>query len=803
VTLLGVGGVGKTRLALEVARTLTPATNSGSPFTHGVVFVPLAALTTHEAHDDGIATAIAGALGVILSGDESPAQQVRHYLQDKALLLVLDNMEQLVTGAGFIATLLRDAPALKALVASRSRLGLRGEWIVSLDGLPFPEENENAVPPTDEYAALELFTQAARASTPDFTLTPESVPAAVRICRLVAGLPLGIELAASWVNVLSCDEIADEIERSLDFLTSSTLDLPERQQSLRAVFASSWDLLDPNEQHALRRLAALRGSFTREAAAAVAGATLSTLASLLNKSLVRRADISGRYALLEPLRQYAAEQLAMRDEADLVAERHATYYLTLLAGRKAALRGPQQQAALDQLGVELAHIRDAWRWAVAHTHAIMPEAIDSLFHYYDMRSWFGEGALVFATLSEATSTRLDDRQAALVHGMALARQGWFTFYLGRQIEAKALLEQSLSVLRANGADAELIFSLNYLAAVCQYLGEYDQSRTLGQESLAITEQINDQYGRAVICNILGQVAYECGDYAEARAWSQQSLTIEEQIGNRWSMAFSLTNLGKVAYAQGNYTEARALVTQSLAIRESIRDTRGVTTCLSWLGAIAVALNEPAEAAASYAQSLALAREIGNRWGVTASLIQFGQLATAQGQHIAAARLFHDALRLALETGAAPQVRMVLAAAAPLVRQSGSPAWADQLSQFAMSPTPAGDQEQAALLFGWLSRPEHLALTQEEALHTAPQQAPHVSHQPTPRPAAPPPAAHGLTSREIEVLRLVAQGLTDVEIAEKLIVSPRTVGTHLSTIYSKLQVKSRSGATRFAFEHGLV
>lgn len=355
------------------------------------------------------------------------------------------------------------------------------------------------------------------------------------------------------------------------------------------------------------------------------------------------------------------------------------------------------------------------------------------------------------------------------------------------------------MLRANGAYAELIFSLNYLAAVCQYLGEYDQSRTLGQESLAITEQINDQYGRAVICNILGQVAYECGDYDEAGDWSQQSLVIEEHIGNRWSMAFSLTNLGKVAYAQGNYTDARALVAQSLAIREAMRDTRGVTICLSWLGAIAVALHEPAEAAASYAQSLALAREIGNRWGVTASLIQFGQLATAQGQYIAAARLFHDALRLALETGAVPQTRMVLAAAAPLVRQNGSPTWANQLSQFAMTPTPAGDQEQAAQLFGWLSRPEHLALTQEDAMRVAP----HVSPQSTPRTASPATASHGLTSREIEVLRLVAQGLTDVEVAEKLIVSPRTVGTHLSAIYSKLHVKSRSGATRFAFEHGLV
>ncbi|NJO54433.1 MAG: tetratricopeptide repeat protein, partial [Bacteroidales bacterium] len=331
-------------------------------------------------------------------------------------------------------------------------------------------------------------------------------------------------------------------------------------------------------------------------------------------------------ALLEPLRQYAAEQLEGSGETGEVTRRFATYYLALLAARTEDLRGSQQQAALDELSAEITHIRGAWRWAVAHmdADAITP-AIDSMFHFYDMRSWFGEGIAAFTALSQATSAHGADRQTALTHGMALARQGWFTFHLGRQTEAKALLEQSLDVLRAHTAHTELVFSLNYLAAVCQYLGEYARSRALGRESLAITEAVGDQYGRAVMSNILGQVAYECGDYDAARTWSQQSLAIEEQIGNRWSMAYSLTNLGKVAYAQGAYTDARALVSQSLAIREAMRDTRGVAICLNRLGEIAVALHEPAEAGMRYAQSLALSYEIGNRWGSAASLIHLAQL----------------------------------------------------------------------------------------------------------------------------------------------------------------------------------
>ncbi|HEX9370439.1 MAG TPA: tetratricopeptide repeat protein, partial [Roseiflexaceae bacterium] len=533
------------------------------------------------------------------------------------------------------------------------RLNLRGERVVELAGLPFPDEQNvrtferSNVRTSDaddlaRYGAVQMFVQTAQAVEPDFTLTDETASAVTRICRLVEGLPLGIELAAAWTRVLSCDEIAQEIARSVDFLSATIQDLPARQQSLRAVFEYSWNLLSPAEQQALRQLAVLRGSFTRDAASAVLSLELrvksseeqnqklktqnsellTLLAALVDKSLVRRVGAGGaaRYEVLELLRQYLAEQLERAGEAAAAAARHAAYYAGWMAARTPELRGPQQQGTLTAIGGEIEQVRAAWRWAVAQADGdTLGRVADSLFHFYDMRSWFAEGAEMFGAASHALSAATDDA-GRLVYGKVLARDGWFMFHLGRQAEAKALLEQSRALLRQLDARAELVFVLNYLGAVCSYLGEYAQTCALCQESLAIAGAVGDQYGRAIACNILGQTAYERGEHAEAKAWHQQSLAIEQQIGNRWSMAYSLTNLGKVASALGEYAEARRLYEQSLRTREEIGDVRGVAICFNRLGDTAVALGDTAEAGRRYAQSLELFREIGHQWGMAASLI---------------------------------------------------------------------------------------------------------------------------------------------------------------------------------------
>lgn len=823
LTITGAGGIGKTRLSLEVVRQIRALPEHEQLFVNGVALVPLAPLgPTMQA--DRLATAIASALGLVLAGRDAPLAQVAQFVREKALLLVLDNCEHLRESFPAIASLLEAAPELKILATSRERLNLRGEQVIELAGLPVPADA--AQPPAEllRYEATQLFVQIARAADPAFALTAENAPDVLRICQLVDGVPLGIELAAAWMRVLSCREIADEVAESLDFLMSTNADRPARQQSLRAVFNYSWELLNPAERQALRQLAIFPGRFTREAAAAVvalgqpvAGAAaarraslelLTLLSSLVDKSLLRRpvAGDEARYEVLEPVRQYAAEQLEQAGESAAASERHAAFYAAQLARHAASLRGAGQQRALKAIEREIEHVRAAWRWAAqGRDHTLLGQAAASLFHFYDMRSWFHEGAEMFGAASAALAGS-SSPEAQLVHGHLAAREGWFLFYLGQQTEAKQLLERSLAQLRGLGARAELIFPLNYLGAVCSYLGDYAATGVHCREALALAEAEGDQNSSAIACNILGQAAFAQGQPAEARRWHHRSLAYEQQTGNQWSMAFSLMNLGKVAYALGEYDEARRLYEQAMATREAVGDIRGVALSLHSLGDTAVALNDAQAAAQRYAQSLALFRQVGNQWGMATALIELGGLALRQGRAPAAARLLHEALWLAEKTRSTPQIGRILRALPPIVRAYGEPALAERLAEQATEgAAPEQLRELTATILGWSWAEADRLLSELPTLGQALDevQLPAASAA-SAAPAAPPARGYpaGLTQREVEVLRLVAQGLTDAQVAELLVVSRRTVSTHLTSIYGKLQINSRSAATRFALEHGL-
>jgi predicted ATPase len=810
LTLIGPGGAGKTRLGLQVAEELQP------DFADGVVLVALAPVGDPSL----VAAAIAQTLDIHESGGRSLGDLVQDWLREKQVLLLLDNFEQVLAGALFLATLLREAPGLKIIVTSRERLNVRGEQMFEVSGLSLPPDERVELAQAAEYGALKLFVHAASALTPDFALTAETLPAVLRICRLVEGLPLGIELAAPWTRLLSCEEIAQEIAQNLDFLNTSAHDMSARHQSLRAVFMQSWEQLAPAEQQVLRRLSIFRSSFTREAAAVVelrmeneewrkdqrdqtllhsSFSILHSLASLVDKSLVRRVSAGSagvaRYEVHEILRQYAAAQLEQAGEATATAERYAHYYLALLSSRAADLRGPGQLDALAAIGAEIEQVRAAWRWAVTRADAMaIGQAADSLFHFYDMRSWFAEGADMFGVARRALEGGKQS-DGGLAWARALAREGWFTFYLGRQAEARGLLEQSLDRLRSLDARAEMVFTLNYLAAVCSYLGEHQRTDALCQESLAIAQALGDAYGQAVACNILGQSIYWRGDHATARQWFQRSLSLGQQLANRWHLAFSLTYLGNGAYALGEYAEAHSLFEQSLRIREETGDARGVAICFNQLGDAAVALREYDQAGERYSQALALFREIGSQWGMASALLNLGRLALERGHGDEAARALHEALRLAIDTQSLPQVLEVFNTFADLLRRSGGAAWADELAGIAAAKPEAlaAYRSHADRLLAW-SPPESVV-------------GPIANTAPTPasasRRVAPAAYPAGLTAREVEVLRLVAQGLTDAQVAEQLILSRRTVSTHLTSIYGKLQITSRSAATRFAVENGLI
>ncbi len=692
LTSLGPGGVGKTRLALQAATMLLPEVEAGDTFADGIYFVPMAAMETADQQSalNSLVSSIADSLQLSFSASEDLIRQLQNYLREKNLLLIVDNFEHLLPAASLLTELLQAAPGLKLLITSRGRLNVRGEWTQTLSGLEFPLVETAGHQQWQTYSAIQLFLQTAQAIDPSFVLHDGDETAVIRICRLLEGLPLGVELAATWMRLLSVQEIADEIEQNIGFLASSLRDVPERHRSLRAVFDYSWNLLSAEERQVLCQLSIFRGSFDRRAAMEVAGASLPLLATLVDSSLVRRIvpeQGQVRYELLEVLRQYMADKLAQDRHGELEARhRHCHFYLTLLAAYQSDLQGARQREALQAIGVEIENVRTAWRWAISQENmALIDQAMTSLFHFYDMRSWFLEGEDLFrrtAEMGRTVVTRVPTDENKVVWGKLLARQGWFTFYLGRQRSAGQLLKESLEVLRPLQQPSVLPFTLNYLGAVEYYLGHYELAQQLCQESLNLTQQLGDQYGTAIASNISGQIAYRLGKYEAARRYSQRSLAIEQEIGNRWSMGFSVANLGNVAYALGDFDEANELFRQGLAIAEEIGDPRGIARCLNRLAKAAVALNRYDEAQRLYQRSLAYNQEIGDQLGVTVSLSGLGEVARYQGERQKAKAYFDDGLRRAMTSHAIPRVIDILQEEASLLAEAGDTSWVERVNRLA-------------------------------------------------------------------------------------------------------------------------
>lgn len=679
-TLVGPGGIGKTRLALETGWRV--ATNYMGPFLHGVYFVPLAGVTTATEQPFSVLmthliTAVADSMNFTFSGPQPPQQQLIQYLHHKSVLLILDNCEHLVAAVReFSHALLAGTEGVNLLVTSRERLNMAAEWPLSIDGLSFPAQTAVSAE-LAQLSAIQLFMQRARRVDLHFeaddgngrcTLTTIG-----RICRLVQGIPLAIELAAPWVRMLTCAEIAHEIEQNLDALTTSMAHVLPRHRSMRAVFDHSWALLPANEQQTVARLSVFRGGFDRQAVKQIAGATMAQLAVLLDKSLLRRLDGNGgpaRYQMQEVLRQYAAEKLRETEEETAVFLQHSRYYLNLVAQQSGNLRGRQQPQALAEIRQEIENIRAAWQYALAHEQFdVIDMAADTLALFYYMRSWSVEGDNLFTEavmrLQQATETS-HQLQTAVTLGKLLARQGWFIFLQGRHDAAQSTLQKSLDILRKANTKADLVYTLDYLAVITYTLGHYEQATQLATEGLVISRELADPYRVAVANNILSQVAFLQGKYEIARQSCEASLAIERKIGNRWSMGFSLTNLGRVSYAQGDYERARTYYLESLAIRQAMHDQRGQAICLNYLGDAAKASGNLGEAVRQYKASLAIAKEIGDLSSVAISLTRLGFTCQEQQRDKEARLYFCGALQ---QAQAIPQQLDALVGMAMLLAQT--------------------------------------------------------------------------------------------------------------------------------------
>ena len=435
VTILGMGGMGKTRLGQQVARQIID--NRGShphAFQNGVYFVPLAPLTTAE----HVATAIAENIQFTFYSADNPEKQLTDYLREKSMLVVLDNFEHVINAARLVSTILQQAPKIHLIVTSRERLNIRNETVFTLDGMDFPDwETPEDV---NDYSSVKLFMQSARRAKPSFELTAENLPILARICRLVQGMPLGLELAAAWVDYLSLDEIATRIQDNVDFLETEMRDIPDRHRSIRAVFDYSWTLLEDKERDLVMKLSVFRGGFTLAAAISVTGSMLRTLMTLVNKSWLTR-DVNGRFQIHELIRQHAAQLLHDSGHETSVLESHATYFAQFLNGiiPDFTISDDIFLTHTSALEIEINNARSAWRWATENmaTATLMKLVVPLNGHAH----YLGNYQVFHDAMQDTIHVYRNlerDTEATRLYSALLISLGWLSFRLGK-------IEQSIQV----------------------------------------------------------------------------------------------------------------------------------------------------------------------------------------------------------------------------------------------------------------------------------------------------------------------------------------------------------------------
>jgi predicted ATPase/DNA-binding SARP family transcriptional activator/Tfp pilus assembly protein PilF len=728
VTLVGPGGIGKTRLALQAA-----ADQIGN-FAHGVAYVSLGSLSSSEL----LVSAMAEGLGFAFREGVDLEGQLLNYLRQRELLLVLDGMEHILEGADLLAKMLHRAPGVIVLVTSRERLNLREEWVRDVRGLAYPEgeamRSMALEEPADRVDALagceatELFRQQARRVNHRFSLSAGETPYVVRICQLVEGLPLGIELASAWAGVRSCEEIAGEIERNLDILSTTLRNVPERQRSIRATFEHSWQLLTTAEKDLLARLSVFRGPFRGEAALQVTGASLSTLLALAEKSLVRRVA-PDRYDMHGLLIQFAAEKLCdSPHRCERTEMQHARYFAAFLERQSERLRLATGQDDFHELALEIENARRAWQLAVAHDCApLIEQSLESLYLFYDGKCRFQEGVELF---SWAIDRWADDIGQSHVLGKLLSRQGALYLQLCQYRQARAALERSLEIFKVLDLTAEQIFCLINLAGVARRLGDYEETGRLSARSLALSRQMGDPWGithsllqlglaryregdvdgaealleeslvtgqgsdnaRLAISplNVLADIACHRGDYARARALFERCLTLSRELGDQFKVAVALNNLGTVFHVLGKLEEAQSAYQESLEICRQIGDREGQAIALSNLGEVAYEAGAYADAERLYQQGLDIGRDIRDQWTVMACLNNLGEAAYALRDNDEARRFFAEALTIAQETHTLPLVLKVLVNLAALFAREGETNYAARLFGLARQH-PASEQ----------------------------------------------------------------------------------------------------------------
>jgi len=692
--------MGKTRIALassEHQLSITERTNGKleARFPQGVYFVPLAPLESPRS----IVPAIAESLNIqiesgkgkeIGAGGEtrSPKKQLLDYLRSKRLLLIMDNFEHLLEGAGLLNEILDSAPEVKILVTSRERLHLKGEHLFPLLGMKFPDLGKiktSTGVDRKAYSALALFLQSAQRIQPDFTITDEDLVDVTSICCLVGGMPLGIELSASWVNLLTMNEIAKEIQRSLDFLETRLRDIDVRHRSMRAVFNSTWERMSNSERDLFIRLTVFHGGFTREAAQEVAGASLNLLGDLSNRSLLQFDRVRGTYEMHELLRQFGVERLAQDPEKEnTVRHKHSTYYCHLLSQLETSLKGSQHVDAMAEVEADFENITAAWKWAVEQGQIeLITMVLEAMDFYYEYSGRWEEGERAFREAAE----RLPASQSVNTLRLRVRLNNIVASYipLKRMDEGKVLTETNRELLETPALAQEdtrfeeahlltiigemkndpkeehrqhqhaydLFKSLNdhwwtaillrKLGAACQSLGDIEGGIDKAEKSLAIYRELGFEKGITLALNTLSALLVHSMDWDNADRCLQESLKISKEMDDQLTLGWTLLFVGFLREYQGLFADACSVFNESIAINEELGFTFRTVYANIELARVHNHFGEYQEAMRFSQEALEDAEKEKYEFWRAASLITQGESLLGQGESEKARTLFEEGI----------------------------------------------------------------------------------------------------------------------------------------------------------------
>ncbi len=677
LTLLGPGGMGKTRLALQVGR------ESIEKYYHGVYFVSMAPLE----NADRLVYALADALRFTFYNNDDPRLQLENYLREKEMLIVLDNFEHIIEGAELAGALLDAAPSVRIVATSREKLRLRHERVFAVGGMRFPSNAPDLE--EDGYSAVSLFAQAALRVRPDFDVQGEREHVH-RICELVGGMPLAIELAGAWCESLECADIVKELERDGDFLETDLRDVPERHRSLRAVFDYSWNLLNEKERGALARLTVFRGDFTREAAAGALDVSLSVLTGLLNKSLVHKTE-RGRFAVHNMLARYADEMLTADERREGLA-RHSAWFGEFARERRAAMwRLPSDLEVQREVMADLENLRAGFleaarggRWEEVGAYM---RTMNGAFEGGDRQR---EGERVIGRVLEELEKHPSDGESRKLTLIFLrCMRAWLGLRFGGLDEKRRVLEQADEMLGEAEVEERVLldgirsfieyitgnyeaaarwgenardlafklelpwsqsFTQAHLAYVYFIRGETEKAKTSALNALALTRRLNLAVGSAYNLNNLAEMEKAEGNLERAETYLEEALLKFEEAGLKSGVGFVLNNLAELDIQLGRQTLAWERYERALEMAQDLGFDWGMGTALQGLGVLALALEDYDEADRRFQESLVYFERLGDSYRIARGHRKLGETALARQEQSGALKSFRRALEIALEAG---------------------------------------------------------------------------------------------------------------------------------------------------------